>query len=45
MKVLVFEDTGIEVVAEEIYTDVMTETSGKKRDLGYFILVAQKAIV
>ncbi len=45
MKVLAFEDAGIEVGADDIYTDVKTEVGGKKRDIGYFILVAQKAIV
>lgn len=45
MKVLAFEDAGIELGPEEIYTEVKTETAGKKRNLGYFILVAQKAIV
>ena len=45
MKVLAFEDAGITVGAEDIYTNVKTEVGGKKRNLGYFVLVAQKAIV
>ena len=45
MKVLAFEDAGISVGAEDIYTNVKTEVGGKKRNLGYFVLVAQKAIV
>lgn len=45
MKVLAFEDAGITVGTEDIYTNVKTEVSGKKRNLGYFVLVAQKAIV
>ena len=45
LHVLSFEDAGIEIDADDIYTDVKTETDGKKRKLGYFVLVAQKAIV
>ena len=45
LHVLSFEDAGIEIGADDIYTNVKTETDGKKRELGYFILVAQKAIV
>jgi ubiquinone/menaquinone biosynthesis C-methylase UbiE len=45
MKVLAFEDAGITVGTEDIYTNVKTEVGGKKRNLGYFVLVAQKAIV
>ena len=45
LHVLSFEDAGIEIGANDIYTDVKTETEGKKRKLGYFALVAQKAIV
>lgn len=45
LHVLSFEDAGIEIGADDIYTNVKTEANGKKRKLGYFILVAQKAIV
>ena len=45
MHVLSFEDAGIEIGADDIYTNVKTETDGKKRELGYFVLVAQKAII
>ena len=45
LHVLSFEDAGVEIGADDIYTNVKTESEGKKRNLGYFILVAQKAIV
>ncbi len=45
LHVLSFEDAGIEIGADEIFTDVKTEADGKTRKLGYFVLVAQKAIV
>ena len=45
LHVMAFEDADIAVGAEDIYTGVKTETGGKKRDLGYFILVAQKPVM
>ena len=42
---ILLKNAGIEIGADDIYTNVKTETDGKKRELGYFILVAQKAIV
>ena len=45
LHVLSFEDAGVEIGADEIFTDVKTEADGKTRELGYFVLVAQKTIV
>lgn len=45
LRVMAFEDAGISIGKDEIYTDVRTETAGKGRKLGYFILVAQKPVM
>ena len=44
LHILAFEDAG-EVGTDDIYTNVKTEIGGKKRKLGYFILVAQKPVM
>jgi hypothetical protein len=43
--VLSFEDAGLQIGADDLYTDVKTEAAGKSRNLGYFILVAQKPVM
>ncbi len=43
MRVLAFEDAKTE--EDGFFTDVKTEVGGKKRQIGYFILVAQKPVM
>ena len=45
LRVMSFEDAGLQVGADDLYTDVKTEAAGKSRNLGYFILVAQKPVM
>ena len=45
LHVLTFEDAGVAVGPDDIYTEVRTEVDGKKRALGYFLLVAQKPVM
>ena len=45
LRVMSFEDAGLQVSADDLYTDVKTEAAGKSRNLGYFILVAQKPVM
>ena len=45
LRVLSFEDAGLQIGADDLYTDVKTEAAGKSRNLGYFILVAQKPVM
>ena len=45
LRVMAFEDAGISISENDIYTNVKTETAGKSRNLGYFILVAQKPVM
>ena len=45
LRVLMFEDAGLTLGSDDLYTDVKTETAGKSRNLGYFILVAQKPVM
>ena len=45
MRVLAFEDAGVSIGKDDIYTGVSTEVAGKSRNLGYFILVAQKPVM
>ena len=45
LRVLSFEDAGLQIGVDDLYTDVKTETAGKSRNLGYFILVAQKPVM
>ena len=45
LRVLSFEDAGLQIGADDLYTEVKTETAGKSRNLGYFILVAQKPVM
>lgn len=45
LRVLSFEDAGLQISADDLYTDVKTESAGKSRNLGYFILVAQKPVM
>ena len=45
LRVLSFEDAGLQIDADDLYTDVNTESAGKSRNLGYFILVAQKPVM
>ena len=45
LRVMSFEDAGLQVGADDLYTDVKTESAGKSRNLGYFILVAQKPVM
>ena len=43
MRVMTFEDRSDDM--DGFYTDVKTEVGGKKRSIGYFILVAQKPVM
>ena len=45
LRVLLFEDAGVQIGADDLYTEVKTEATGKSRNLGYFILVAQKPVM
>lgn len=45
LRVMFFEDAGLQIDADDLYTDVKTEAAGKSRNLGYFILVAQKPVM
>ena len=45
LRVMSFEDAGLQIGADDLYTDVKTEAAGKSRNLGYFILVAQKPVM
>lgn len=45
LRVLSFEEAGLQISADDLYTDVKTESAGKSRNLGYFILVAQKPVM
>ena len=45
LRVTAFEDAGIRLGEEDLYTEVRTEAAGKSRKLGYFILVAQKPVM
>ncbi len=45
LRVMSFEDAGLQIGADDLYTDVKTEVAGKSRNIGYFILVAQKPVM
>lgn len=45
LRVMSFEDAGLQIGADDLYTDVKTKAAGKSRNLGYFILVAQKPVM
>lgn len=45
LHVLAFEDAGLQIGSDDLYTNVETESAGKSRNLGYFILVAQKPVM
>ena len=45
LRVQSFEDAGLQIGADDLFTDVKTEAAGKSRNLGYFILVAQKPVM
>lgn len=45
LRVVSFEDAGVSLGEDDLYTDVKSEAAGKSRSLGYFILVAQKPVM
>ena len=44
LRVIAFEDRTADM-GGELFTDVKTEVGGKERNIGYFILVAQKPVM
>ena len=46
MRVMAFEDRSADMDSSDgMFTDVKAEAGGRKRDIGYFILVAQKPVM